>query len=766
MVKNEFFDEKAYNWLDQNELSYTIWDKKYRYNNESLDEWFDRISIGDNNLKELIKQKKFLFGGRILASRGLTDRKVTYSNCYVITPPDDNIESIFDCAKKLARTYSYGGGCGINISNLRPSGAIVNNAAKTTSGPVSFMDLYSSVTGVIGQAGRRGALMIMMDVNHPDIFEFVDAKKNIDKVNFANISVKINDNFMRAVENNEDYFLCWPCNKGDFNIRLDCEYNKLYSVSSITNEPRYYKKIKAKELFNKLVENNWDYAEPGILYWNKISKYNLLQYDESFEYGGVNPCAEEPLPSGGSCLLGSLNLSEFVIKPFTNEAHVDGHNLQKAVSIAVRALNKVLKDGQYLHPLKEQQESVNDWRQIGLGTMGMADMLIKLGITYGSDESLVCLSDIYRTIAYSAIETSNKIAEESESYPKCKSELVLNSDFIKEAIVPYPELVENIKKYGLANSQLLTCAPTGSIATMFQVSTGVEPNFALSYTRKTQSLHGEDTIYKVEAGIIEQYRKITGDTSEKLPEYFIESGDILPNDRIKVQSILQKYTDAAISSTINLKNKATKQDIYDIYMNSWKAGLKGVTLFRAGCKRAAVLSTEPEKPEQIIATSAPKRPKQLPADYYQVKIKGEQFIVLVGLYNNKPYEVFAFKPENEFKFKEHTGVITKVAKMKYSYDSGYLTIPELDSKNQNVEEKATTLYCSMLLRHGVDIKYIIKTATKVNDNITSFSKAICRVLAKYVKAEITGEKCPNCGGDLIYEGGCTHCNSCEYSKCE
>jgi ribonucleoside-diphosphate reductase alpha chain len=200
--------------------------------------------------------------------------------------------------------------------------------------------------------------------------------------------------------------------------------------------------------------------------------------------------------------------------------------------------------------------------------MGMADMLIKLGITYGSEKSLTYLSDIYRTIAYSAIETSSKIAEENEAYPKCKSELILNSDFIREAIIPYPELMENIKKYGLANSQLLTCAPTGSIATMLQVSTGVEPNFALSYTRKTQSLHGEDTTYKVEAGIIEQYRKITGDTSEELPEYFIESGDILPNDRIKVQSVLQKYTDAAISSTINLKNKATKQDIYDIYINS------------------------------------------------------------------------------------------------------------------------------------------------------------------------------------------------------
>lgn len=766
MIKDQYFDENAFKWLDENDLSYTIWNNKYRYNNESLEQWFDRISSGDEQIKHLIREKKFLFGGRILASRNIVNRKVTYSNCYVITPPDDSIESIFDCAKKLARTYSYGGGCGINISNLRPSGAAVNNAAKTTSGPVSFMDLYSAVTGVIGQSGRRGALMIMLDVNHPDIFEFVDAKKNTDKVNFANISVKVNDDFMKAVENNQDYFLSWPCNTTDFNINIECDYNKLYYVPSITGEPRYYKKIKAKELFNKLVENNWDYAEPGILYWNKISEYNLLEYDNDFEYGGVNPCAEEPLPSGGSCLLGSLNLSMFVEDEFTSNAHVNEHSLSNAVKTAVKALNNVLIEGKSLHPLQEQQQSVNDWRQIGLGTMGMADMLIKLGIVYGSEESLTKLSDIYRTIAFYAIEASNEIAKTQGMYPKCKPEVILKSHFIKNIIRDNKELENSIRKFGLANSQLLTCAPTGSIATMLQVSTGVEPNFALKYTRKTQSLHGKDTVYEVEAGIIEKYRNITNNNSKDLPMYFIESGNILPENRIKVQSILQEFTDAAISSTINLKNSATKEDVYNIYMNSWKSGLKGVTLFRAGCKRMAVLSTETKTPEQITSISAPKRPKQLPADYYQVKIKGEQFIVLVGLYENKPYEVFAFKPDYEFKFKEHTGVITKVAKMKYSFDSGFLTIPELDSRNQNVEEKATTLYCSMLLRHGVDIKYIIKTATKVNDNITSFSKAICRVLAKYTKPEVTGEKCPNCGGNIINEGGCKHCDSCEYSKCE
>jgi len=476
---------------------------------------------------------------------------------------------------------------------------------------------------------------------------------------------------------------------------------------------------------------------------------------------------EEPLPSGGSCLLGSLNLSNFVVKPFTSEAHIDKDALQKAVKIATKALNEVLIQGKYLHPLEEQRDSVDKWRQIGLGTMGMADMLIKLGIKYGSDACTIVLDDIYKTIAYYALEASNELVKDQGAFPNCKPDILEKACFLHNVMKEEDPLFESIKKYGLANSQLLTCAPTGSIATMIQASTGVEPNFALNYTRKTQSLHGKDTYYTVEAGIVQDYRKVTGNI-ENLPEYFVTSEDILPKDRIKVQSILQKYTDAAISSTINLKNEATKQDVYDIYINAWLEGLKGITLYRAGCAREAVLSTTKQREDvnTIISTSAPKRPKNLDADYYQIKSGGETFIVLVGLYNNRPYEVFAFKPNTNSNVKEHQGTITKKGKMKYSYHSDLIDIPNLEDANFNIEEKATTLYISMLLRHGVDIKYIIKTAKKVNDNITSFSKAICRILSKYVEAEYSGETCPNCGGKIINEGGCKHCESCEYSKCE
>ena len=327
-------------------------------------------------------------------------------------------------------------------------------------------------------------------------------------------------------------------------------------------------------------------------------------------------------------------------------------------------------------------------------------------------------------------------------------------------------MLEEIKEYGLYNSQLLTCAPTGSIGTMLEISTGVEPNFALEYTRKTQSLDNKDTFYKVESKIVKDFRAIYPN-AEKLPEYFVTSANINPLDRVKVQSVLQKYTDASISSTVNLPKEATVEDVYNIYTEAWKQGLKGITIYRSGCKREGILTLDVPKPTDIPLTRAPKRPKDLEADFYTVTSKGKQYIVLVGLFNNKPYEIWAFEPLGmKISVNPHKGIITKKSKMHYSFKSDLLQITELELANENIEEKAATLYASMLLRHGVDIKYIVKTAKKVNTNITSFSSAMCRVLSKYVPAEATGEKCPNCGGNIIREGGCAHCDSCEYSKCE
>lgn len=725
-------------WLGDNQLSLDIWHKKYQINNESFEEWLDRVSGGNSYVRQLIKDKKFLFGGRILASRGVTDRKVTYSNCYVIAPPNDNIESIFEAGRKLARTYSYGGGCGIDISNLRPKNAVVHNAAKSTSGAVSFMDFYSYITGLIGQSGRRGALMISIDCKHPDIEEFINLKTKQGVCEKANISIRVSDEFMQAAIDDRDWMT-------EFTSR---------ETGTITRT------FRARDLLKLLAKRNWEWAEPGLLYWDRITSYNMLNNDGNFAYAGVNPCAEEPLPAGGSCLLGSINLSEFVVNPFTDKAHIDYDSLEEAVGIAVLGLNEVLNEGMMLHPLHEQRESVKNWRQVGLGTMGLADMLIKLGITYGSEQAIQATTNVYETIARIAVMASLELAKTAGCYPMCKKDKLVNSSFIQALNLP-ENVLKDIETYGLHNSQLLTCAPTGSIATMLQVSTGVEPNFALKYTRKTQSLNGKDTYYEVFAKIVDDYIAINGDMV--IPSYFVESKDIAPIDRIKMQAVLQKYTDASISSTINLSNEATIDDVYNIYVEAWKNGLKGVTIYRAGCNREGILTVK--KPESIPVTGAPKRPTVLPCDIHKIKVKGENFIVCVGLYENNPYEVFVFRLKHNAELTDTKGEITKVKKGVYNLYSKDLVIANLLNTDISVEEKAATLYSSMLLRHGVNIKYIIKTAKKVNDNITSFSSAMCRVLAKYTPVEVEG-KCPDCGADLIHEGGCIHCSQCSYSKCE
>ena len=726
-------------WLNNNELSINIFNKKYRYNNESFEEFLDRVSHGYTPIKELIRDKKFIFGGRILANRGVPNRHLSLSNCYVITPPEDNLESIVDTAKKLARTYSYGGGCGIDVSKLAPRGAVVHNAAKTTTGAVSFMDFFSYITGLICQEGRRGALMISIDCNHPDLIEFINLKSQKDVCTKANISVRVSDKFMQAVLNDLDYTLSYYRPEGNQTIE---------------------KTIRAKEIFHLLALRNWEWAEPGILYWDRIQGYNLLD-NTGFKYAGVNPCAEEPLPAGGSCLLGSINLSEFVINPFTNNAKIDYEALEEATSIAVVGLNQVLIEGLNFHPLEEQKETVRNLRQIGLGTLGLADMLIKLGIIYGSDKSLSTIKEVYKTIATIAIKQSLELAKSHSCYPVCDKDKLVESNFIKNLKLDEATLNE-IKEYGLYNSQLLTCAPTGSIGTMLEVSTGVEPNFALHYTRRTQSLDGKDSYYEVNARILADYLTLF-DTTE-IPNYFVTSSDIKPLQRIKVQSELQKYIDASISSTINLPKETTVEEVENIYINAWKYGLKGVTIYRSGCKREGILTVD--KPTDIQSTIAPKRPKELEADFYLVKSKGQQFIVLVGLLNNKPYEIFAFRPNMSISVDNHKGTIIKKGKMHYSFKSQFVEIGDLQLRNEDTEEKAATLYASMLLRHGIDIKYIIKTAKKVNDNITSFSSAMCRVLSKYIPKETLKDKCPDCGGELIREGGCIHCKNCGYSKCE
>lgn len=565
---------RKHGW-EMSDLQRDIYEKKYRFENESFDQFLTRVSGGNNFIKKAIKDKNFMPAGRILAGRGLDKhgRKITLSNCYVMPKVEDNIEAIFDTAKYMARTYSYGGGVGLTLSKLRPKGAKVNNAASTTTGAVSFMDLYSLVTGLIGMRGRRGALMLNLDCDHPDIEDFIDVKNDLDKVNYANISVNITDEFMNAVVD-------------------DSEFHLYFKVEATGEEIRRI--IRAKDLFRKISTNNWNMAEPGVLFTDRINSWHLMSEDEDFEFAGVNPCAEETLPAFGSCNLSSINLSEFVRAPFTEDARFEFNRFSEIVREGVRYLNDALDENMELHPLKQQREMAKDLRQIGLGLMGVADMFIKMNIRYGSQESIDSIHQIGKVLINEALKQSALLAKKDGPFPKYNREAVLKSPFLLSNADE--DVLELIKKYGLRNSQLLTIPPTGSISTLVGCSNGLEPIFQISYTRKSESLHQQDTYYKVFTPIVKEYmdRNNIG-REEDLPDFFVTTSNLNYKDRIEVQAAWQQYIDASISSTVNVPNEFTVEEVEQLYIHAWKKGLKGITIYRDGCAREGILISDKAK---------------------------------------------------------------------------------------------------------------------------------------------------------------------------
>ena len=694
-------------------------------------------------------------------------RKVTYSNCYVVDPPEDNIESIFDCAKKLARTYSYGGGCGVDISKLSPRGARINNAAKETSGSVSFMELYSLVTALIGQNGRRGALMISIDCSHPDVEEFIDLKTDLEKVTKANISVRIHEDFMEAVKKNEDYLL---------------HYTREATGQVIE------KQINARELFRKIAETNWDYAEPGALFWDRIEGWNLLSNTKDFSYAGVNPCAEEPLPAGGSCLLGSINLSAFVNDPFTDHAQFDFEGLKHCVEVSVGALNEVLEEGLPLHPLEEQQESVARWRQIGLGIMGLADCLIKLGLAYGEEDAVAMCDKIGFAMADSAIAASAKLAKEKGAYPACEINEVMSTPyFLANTSEKTRELV---KKYGLRNSQLLTIAPTGTLSTMLGISGGIEPVYANYYERKTESLHGTDVYYKVYTKIVETYMKQFGIKSDaELPDYFVTAMTLDYRQRIDMQSVWQQHIDASISSTVNVPNGFTVEETEGLYMYAYEKGLKGITIFRDGCKRIGILNTDLKKEKkEVTAGEGLKRGEIL---LVTDDVVGKKRKLVTGC--GSLHCIALFDPNTgalleTYLSKGSTGgcnnFMVGLSRMISISARGGISIetivdqlnssgscPSYTARRVTRKDTSRGACCPMAVGNALMDMYNEmqeELAAKENCEAEKPVKKVKKVpKPKAVSAELDKDKmyCPECGEPLIFEEGCNICKSCGWSKC-
>lgn len=728
------------NWLDT-QLGQDIWTRKYQNGDETFNQWLDRVSNGDDAVKDLILSKKFIFGGRILASRGITDRKVTYSNCYVLPPVGDSIEEIYDTNKYLARTFSYGGGCGIDISQLRPKGSPVNNAALTTTGAVSFMETFNNTSQTIGQKGRRGALMISMDVNHAEIEDFINAKTQNKKLEECNISVRTDDLFMTRVI------------AGDGN---------------------------ANELMYKLAENNWNWGEPGMLFWDNINKETLLsEYIKNgeFEFAGVNPCAEEPLPAGGSCLLGSLNLAEFVKDPFGKRPAFDIPSFKQAVKVAIRALNQVLDEGLPLHPLQIQRDSVAKWRQIGLGIMGFGDMLIKMRIPYGSDRCSNLIATIGMALCNVGLQESALLAKELGTFEAYNEDYILNSFYmqskIKEGVI-YEETIDLIKAYGLRNSQLFTIAPTGSIGTMFGVSTGVEPIYDVNgFARTTKSLNAEDKVYMEYPNIVQ--RAIEADDIDMLnnkPAYLIGAKDLDFMSRVKTQADWQVWIDASISSTLNLPKESPVEDVFKAYVAAHELGCKGLTVFRDGCKKEGILKgvAKEEKPE-------PTQLNAIDTDINHCIAFGSKLQTGCGSLWMTVY------------FHKKTGQLCHIFLNKgskggcNSYMVGLSRLISLaGKKGATVEEIVDQLKSVVACPSFVSRK---TTEANISDG-RSCAEAVGRELLKLheqfkinylnqpeitqlkinneVKIEIA--KCPECGAELSHTGGCINCYNCGWTKCD
>ena len=766
---------------------------------------------------------KIVPAGSVMATLGL-NKLSSLSNCFVIDSPKDSISGIMSQLNSQAQLMKYRGGVGHDISTIRPRGTEVENSAKFSTGAASFMDLFSHVTNTIAQDGRRGALMLSMHIKHPDILEFAEMKQDLTKVTGANVSIQVTNDFMDKVIKDEDFILTYPI---DFELSKNVdisklEYNKLIPVNSISKDQHYgyIKRVKAKEIWDAIIKCAHNSAEPGILFIDAIHNYSPDGVYDEFKAISTNPCGEIPLGPFDSCRLIHQNLTDCVRNPFSDDSHVDRdvlynnsyHTLvlgDSLVDLEIEAIDKIIEkvsagnDPSEIDLWHKIRKNGLEGRRIGCGFTGLADVFAMLGITYDSLEALDCTASMMHIIFEAQLDATIDLAILRGAFPAQDLDKEFDSDMGKNEFYTflqdtYPEQYKKmyVDRIGRRNLSWSTLAPTGTTSLMTQTSSGIEPVFLPYYMRRRKCSSPEDRVDYVdkngekymeffvlhpmfkqwlqiyEPQIIDNTGNIINTVTEKELKVIFENSpwfkstanDINWEKRIVLQGIIQKYTTHAISSTLNLPKETTPSVVHEIYFKALQENLKGVTIYRDGSRDGILNSIDSSNKSN---RQAEKRPKVLEADYYQIKSKGIQYIVLVGLLHDKPYEIFTFKPLHDVDIKSHKGVITKIKKGHYSYDSDYIHIDNLELANTNIEEKASSLYTSMLLRHHADINFIIKTAKKVDDNIGSFSSAMCRVLSKYIGVqEVEGEKCPQCGGTrLIRESGCVKCLDCDYSKC-
>ena len=709
---------------------------------EDREYWYDRFF-------SLLLDFKFIPGGRVMhgAGRDEAKRKPTLSNCYVIPIVEDSLEGIYGCLAESALVYRTGGGVGTDLSMLRPKGASVNATVDKSPGCTAFMNLLSESTNAVSQAGRRGALMLTLSVDHPDIHDFITIKNdaNRTKVQYANISVLITHEFMRAVLDDTD-----------FDLRYD---------------GRVYETVRARDLWNEIISNAHSSAEPGLIFWDTMREYHNVEYANPLV--STNPCGEQPLAAYTACNLGNLNLLSFV----GDDGVFDYEDLAESARVATRFLDDVIDYNMDNHALPKIRDAVASDRRVGLGVTGLADALVRMGLKYDSDEALDAVEKIMQTICYYAYETSIDLAGEKGAFPLFDWKGISKSKFIQSL----PKGIQDrVKKHGLRNSTLVTMPPVGTGSIVAQTTSGIEPIFCTSYKRRVKQADGESfREYKVYHPLVKEM--FGGD--ESLPDFVRTAHDIDPYFRVRMQGVIQKYTDSSISSTINLPEETSVETVADIYITAYKEGLKGVTVYREG-SREGILQSDDGEGEDGAADAAAgtestgngHHPRHRPA-----VTSGVTERIRTGEGN-----IYVTINEDDQGLCEVFSTIGKAG------------------GNAAAQSEAISRLISLALRSSIDTREVINELKGISgpspvwedgELILSTPDAIGRALERYVARREQGQvqaapvsgvaapsagavdgpaapggakttiTCPECGSTVVHESSCLSCKHCGWSRC-
>ena len=747
-------------------ISQQIWDMKYRLKDQNgtfleqtVQDTWHRIAKALSEVEtepkkwetifyNALTDFKFLPAGRITAGSG-TKRNVTLFNCFVMGVIPDSMSGIFDMLKEAALTMQQGGGIGYDFSTIRPKGSLVKGIAADASGPVSFMDVWDSMCRTIMSAGsRRGAMMATMRCDHPDIEEFIAAKSDSQKLRMFNLSVLVTDAFMEAVKKGEDWKLIYN--------------NKVYSV------------IKAADLWDQIMRATYNFAEPGVIFIDRINATNNLSYCETIT--ATNPCGEQPLPPYGACLLGSINLAKLVEQPFDKNAYLDVSQLEDLVSTAVRMMDNVIEVSQF--PLEAQKLEAKNKRRIGLGVTGLADALLMVGLRYGSDEAVKKTEKWMKTIARSAYNASINLAEEKGAFPLFDPEKFIVSG---KMIQMDEDVKQAVHKFGIRNALLTSIAPTGTISLYAgNVSSGIEPVFAYSYTRKVLQNDGSHVEEEVVDYAVQLWRDKFGNAP--LPDFFVSAQNLTPADHVKMQAAAQKWVDSSISKTINCPEDISFDDFKEVYIQAYDTGCKGCTTYRPNEVTGSVLSAASEEKSSsdqevngdIIYMSEPlDRPSTLDGNTYKLKWPDSEHAIYVTINDiivndkRRPFEVF-INSKNMEHFAWTVGLTRMISAVFRRGGDVSFVVDELKAVfDPRGGAWVGGKYIPSILAAigGILEEHMMKIGFIKDSDTSLFHKS--SEVTKVENLKLSRQKsCTSCGQfDLQMIEGCMTCRSCGYSKC-